>query len=194
MIRIGKNNKSKKRLTLLFAFLLGIIAKPLMAQDQDPWVGEWTSEAYSDIDWEASNATKDANGTIQEVIKANYKLIIRITKNNEHYTVRGKTVKIDDPNYINYHPRFTITKIEDNVMWLEASESKRPYISNGEVDEYSDLTWYYRLTLEYGALHYVHYKTHSINYDRNMIYKNEDIYDNIATLEGNNFLLYNDNW
>lgn len=176
---------------IALSVILLIVPTLVFAQEPDPWVGDWTSESYSDIDWEASNATIDANGTIQEVIDANYRLIIRITKNAEHYIVRAKKIKIGDPNYVSYYPRFTITNIEGDVMWLVASESKRPFISNGEVDEYSDLTWYYRLTFKDGALHFIHYKTHSINYDRKMRYKDED---DIATRNGHSFVLYNDNW
>lgn len=163
------------------------------AQGQDPWVGEWTSEAYSDIDWEASNATKDAGGTIQKVHYADFRFIIRITKSGDQYTVRGKTIKVGDPNYADYHSQYAVTQVDNNTIWLQASTSKKPFRNNGEIDEYCDITWYYKLTLENGGLHYVFYHTHSVNYDRNMRYRDTDDWD-CSTYENHDLMLYNDNW
>lgn len=35
------------KIVFLLIFLLEIIAATTFAQDQDPWVGEWTSEVYT---------------------------------------------------------------------------------------------------------------------------------------------------
>lgn len=187
------NSNNTKKKALLICLLFGTITSSLLAQNDDPWVGDWTSETYSDMDWEASNATKDAEGTIQEVFKTDYRLIIRIGKTAGNYTVRAKTTKVNDSNYNDYHPRLTVTRIEDAKMWLQASEQKRPWISDGEIEEYCDITWYYTLTLEDGALHYVHYRTHSVNYDKRMRYKDEDSWDT-SNWTGCDLILYNDNW
>lgn len=112
----------KTKTLFLITILLGMVKLTLSAQDTDPWVGEWTSETYNDVDWEATNATKDANGSIQEVLKADYRLVIRVGKNGENYTVRAKTIKVGDSNYNKYYPTFTITRIEDARIWLQASE------------------------------------------------------------------------
>ena len=72
-----------------------------MAQDQDPWVGTWTSESYTDMDRE--NSPKDSEGICTEIIKTDYKLVIRITKNGDQYNVRAKTIKVKAPTYSSYH-------------------------------------------------------------------------------------------
>jgi hypothetical protein len=167
-------------LSLFFCFASVVFVS---AQEHDSWVGEWTSEAYSDIDWEASRAT-------EEVVKAYYRIIIRITKNGDQYSVRGKTIKLSDPNYTNYHTRYTITKIDNNTMWLQQYLSKQPFYVNGEIDEYSDITKYSKLTIENGGLHYVFYSIHSVNYDRNMRYRSTDDFD----YSNEDHMLYNDNW
>ena len=179
--------------SIIIALLFLLVGTTAPAQEQDPWVGDWTSESYSDVDWEATNATKDANGSIQEVIYTEYRLIIRIGKNGVNYTVRAKTIKVGDSNYNEYFPRLTVTTTESNRMWLHASEQKKPFYSNGEIDEYCDVTHYFSLTLEGEALHYTHYRTHLVNYDRRMRYKDEeDIETYLWT--GNDLMLYNDDW
>ena len=82
----------KKLITISLLSLLCSIAT--IAQEQDPWVGTWTSESYSDMDWE--NSPKDSEGTYQEIIRTDYKLVIRITKNGNQYNVRAKTIKVKD--------------------------------------------------------------------------------------------------
>lgn len=71
---------------IAFFALVLLIPFVAIAQAQDPWIGDWTSESYSDIDWDASNATKDATGTIQEVIHANFRLVIRIQRTETNTT------------------------------------------------------------------------------------------------------------
>ena len=74
-------------ITLLSWFCFSII----MAQDSDPWVGTWTSESYTDMDWE--NSPKNSEGTYLQIINTQYKLVIRITKTNDKYNVRIKKNK-----------------------------------------------------------------------------------------------------
>lgn len=164
-----------------------------MAQEQDPWVGTWTSESYTDMDWE--NSPKDSEGTFTEIINTDYKLVIRITKSGDQYNVRAKTIKVKDPNYSSFHKPFTIKRISGNTMWLESYLKKDPFRVNGVIDEYSDITYYYKLTLKDGTLHYSFYKYHSVDYDRNMRYKGEEDYNaSVYSPRGSELDLFNDDW
>ena len=162
-----------------------------MAQEQDPWVGTWTSESYSDIDWKASNET----GEDGPLVYASYKLVVRITHNDNQYNIRAKTIRPDDPNYSYYHRPFTIKRIEGNTMWLESYVKKDPFRVNGVIDVYSDITYYYKLSLNNGTLHYSFYKYHSVDYDRNMRYKGEEEYNaSVYCPRGSELDLFNDDW
>ena len=179
-------------------FILAIVALLSIlsfAQDHDPWVGTWTSESYRDMDWEKS--PKDSEGTYQEIINSDYKLVIRITKNGDQYNVRAKTIKVNDPNYSLYHRPFTIKRKVGNTMWLESYVKKDPFTvdyGNGPfIESYSDNTYYYKLTLNNGVLHYSYYKVYSIEYDRNMNYKGEETL-NASDLRGSNLDLFCDDW
>lgn len=163
-----------------------------MAQIQDPWVGTWTSESYTDMDWE--NSPKDSDGSYKEIVKTDYKLVIRITKSGDQYNFRAKTIKVKDTSYSKYHKSYTITQIAGNCMWLEQYVKKEPFRSNGQIEEYSDLTYYYKLTLNNGTLHYSFYKYHSINYDRDMNYKGEEDYNASLFGRGTELDLFNDDW
>lgn len=168
-----------------------------MAQEQDPWVGTWTSESYTDMDWE--NSPKDSEGTSTEIINTDYKLVIRITKSGDQYNVRAKTIKVKDPNYSSYHKPFTIKRISGNTMWLESYVKKLPFtVDYGKgpfVESYSDNTYYYKLTLNNGILHYSFYKYHSVDYDKNMRYKGEEDYDaSVYSPRGSELDLFNDDW
>lgn len=163
----------------------------LMAQEQDPWVGTWTSESYSDMDWE--NSPKDSEGTYQSIINTDYKLIIRITKNANQYNVRAKTIKVNDSNYSSYHNAYTVTNVDQNTMWLEQFIEKKPFYSNGVIDEYSDMTKYTKLSLNNGVLHYSYYKLHVVDYDKNKRYKGEKTYYEFFGA-GAELNLFNDDW
>ena len=177
---------------IAFFALVLLIPFVTIAQAQDPWIGDWTSESYSDIDWDASNATKDATGTIQEVIHANFRLVIRITKNGDQYYARSKTLKINDPSFVSYRLPLTVTSVDGNTMYLESFVSKDPFRVNGEIDEYSDITYYFKLTLDNGVIHYHYYRCHSVDYDRNLRYKGQE---DIPTFYNDSKLdLFNDNW
>ena len=179
----------KKSVLLLVAILLSSLTF-VSAQEQDPWVGDWTSESFSDIDWEASKAKKDADAPL---IYTNYRLIIRITKNGDTYSIRGKRIKVKDRDYSYYLPHLTITEIEGNKMWINAFQSKEPFRVNGEIEEYEDITWYFRLTLENGGLHYAFYRIKCVSYDRNMRYIDTKDWD-CSTDNNHDLMLYNDNW
>lgn len=146
-----------------------------MAQGQDPWVGTWTSESYSDVDFE--NSPKDSEGSLTEVLFTDYKKVFRITKNGDQYLVRGKNIKVKDSSYSSYHKPYTIISIDENTMRLKSSVSKLPFRVNGQIDSYSDVTYYYKLTLNNGILHYTFVSYHSVDYDRNMRYTGEEDYD-----------------
>lgn len=159
-----------------------------MSQDIDPWVGTWTSEAYRSMDWENKS---------DDLVYADYKLVIRITKNGNQYLVRGKTIKVKDPSYSSYHRPYTVTWIEGNTMWLQSFIEKDPFtVDYGDgpfVESYSDNTYYYKLTLNNGTLHYSYYKVHSVEYDRNMNYVDER---SLTTkdVHGSELDLFNDDW
>lgn len=182
----------KKVIILSLCLLCGLSVAT--AQSQDPWVGTWTSESYRDMDWE--NSPKDSEGTFTEIINTDYKLVIRITKSGEQYNVRAKTIKVKDPSYSSYHRPFTIKGMSGNTMWLESYVKKLPftvdYGSGPFVESYSDNTYYFKLTLNNGTLHYSFYKIHSVKYDRYMQYKSEEDY----APSGNDIELnlFNDDW
>ncbi len=178
-------------------FLLALIVLSFSftckAQDKDPWVGTWTSESYSDIDWKASKETGDDG----PLVYADYRLVVRITKSGDKYNVRAKTIRPDDPNYSSYHRPFTIKRVSGNTMWLESYIKKNPFTvdyGNGPfIKSYSDNTYYYKLTLNSGILHYSYYKVHTIDYDRNMNYEGEETM-NVSDMRGADLNLFNDDW
>lgn len=179
----------------LLTLIVATFSLTCVAQGQDPWVGTWTSESYTDMDWE--NSPKDSEGTFTEIVKTDYKLVIRITKSGDQYNVRAKTIKVKDPSYSSYHRPLTIKRIAGNTMWLESYVKKSPFTvdyGNGPfIKSYSDNTYYYKLTLNNGYLHYSYYKVHSIDYDRNMNYTGEDTM-NVSDMRGSNLDLFNDDW
>lgn len=179
----------------LLTLIVATFSLTCVAQDQDPWVGTWTSESYTDMDWENS----PSEGTLTEIINTDYKLVIRITKSGEQYNVRAKTIKVKDPNYSSYHKPFTIKGMSGNTMWLESYVKKLPFtVDYGKgpfVESYSDNTYYYKLTLNNGTLHYSFYKYHSVDYDKNMRYKGEEDYDaSVYSPRGSELDLFNDDW
>lgn len=164
-----------------------------MAQGQDQWVGTWTSESYREIDYE--NSPKNSEGTFVEIIYTDYKKVFRITKNGEEYLVRGKTIKVNDPNYSSYHRPYTVTSINGNTMWLKSSVTKLPFRVNGQIDSYSDVTYYYKLTLTNGVLRYTYLRYHSVDYDKNMRFTGEEDYDaSIYSPRDYDLNLFSDDW
>ncbi len=184
------------KLRFLFMLTIAMLSMKSVAQEeQDPWVGTWTSVSYRDMDFE--NSPKDSEGTYQEIIQTDYKLVIRITKKNNEYNVRAKTIKVNDPNYSSYHRPLTIKRMAGNTIWLESYVKKMPFTvnyGNGPfVESYSDVTYFYKLTLNDGTMHYSHYKMHSVEYDRNMNYKEEET-TNVSDMRGHDLDLFNDDW
>lgn len=160
-----------------------------MAQDQDPWVGTWTSESYKAID-------DDYEG----LSYTDYRYIIKITKNGDNYLVRAKTVKVSDPNHAIYHDAYGFTQTvklsEGNCMLLESRREKLPFYVNGQIDSYSNTISYFKLTLSNGVLHYSFYKYVVESYNKNMKYEYKDIFGldekyHGPCVERN---MYNDEW
>lgn len=182
----------KRYLFLFFAVMCSLTS---MTQEQDPWIGTWTSESYRDMDWEES--PKDSEGDFVDIIKTDYKLVIRITKKGDSYNVRAKTIKVKDPAYSLYHDPLTVRRIAGNTMWLESYRKKVPFtVDRGygpKIDSYSDNTYYYKITLNNGVLHYSYYKVYSVDYDANMRYKGEETL-NARDFNGAELDLYNDDW
>lgn len=181
-----------KKITLLIAFMLGIMTTICFAQEQDPWVGEWTSEAYTDMDWERS--PRDSDGSFESIKYTSFKKILKITKHGDTYMVRSKTIKVDDPSYVSYGLPMTVYSLEGNTMELRSYLEKEPFKVNGEVDEYSDITYYYNLTNVDGVLYYHFYKYYSVNYNRYMRYKDENDYYVPSTNPSSKLRFFNDNW
>ena len=175
--------------TLLFTIMLSILSSTTaIAQEQDPWVGTWTSESYRGWDWDDDS---------DDPVYTDYKLVIRITKNGEEYSVRAKTIMVKNPNRTLYHNPLTLQRMTENTIWLESYVKKSPftvdYGTGPYIKSYFDYTYFYKITLENGTLHYSHYKVYSIEYDRNMNYKSEDTM-NVSDMRGNNLDLFNDDW
>ena len=180
----------KRMLTL--ALLLMLLETMAFAQEQDAWVGEWTSEAYTDMDVERS--PKDSDGSFKSIVYTNFKKILKITKHGETYIVRNKKIKADDPSYVNYGLPMIVYSLEGNTMELRSYIEKDSFIVNGEVDEYSDITYYYRLTNVDGVLYYHYYKYYSVNYDKHMRYKDENDCYIPSTSPSSKLRFFNDNW
>lgn len=177
---------------LLLELLLSIVCSfPAFAQENDPWIGTWTSESYSDMDWE--NSPKDSDGTYTEIIRSDYKRVIRITSDGENYSVRMKVVKVKDSDDVSYCPPMEVIRVDGNTMFLESRREKQPFYSNGTIEEYSDITYYYTLSLKQGTIHFRHSKFVSVNYTRNMRYKDTETFE-CLTFAGNDLYLFNDEW
>ena len=168
---------------LLVSILSLLCFTTAMAQEQDPWVGTWTSESYRDVDWIATEKT-------ETVVWASFKLVVRITKSGDQYNIRAKTIRPDDPNYSIYRLPFTIKRMVGNTILLESYEKKVRVTD----DWYYDITYYYKLTLKDGTLHYSFYKQHSVDYDRNMRYKGEKDNDVSEYRRVSELDLFNDDW
>ena len=180
---------------LLLAAILALAARSAFSQqpyrpEQDPWVGDWTSESYTDVDLDAS--PKDSDGTYIDLVYTQFKKVFRITKDGDKYTIRGKTIKIKDPDWTAYHDTYTVTSVTGNMMKFQSFVSKLPFRVNDRIDSYSDNTYYYSLTRKNGYLHYSYYKCHSVEYDKNMRYKYEEDLNYSTPREELN--LFNDNW
>lgn len=152
----------KKRILVCFLLLLGVIA--IMAQSQDPWIGTWTSESFKALDIES-----DGN------VYIDYRYVIKITKSDDDYFVRAKTIKVSDPKSTIYNDAYGIKnspgRIEGNSMFLESRRDKIPFYVNGCLDSYSNTTSYFKLTMKNGVLHCSFYKYVVESYDKNMRYE-----------------------
>lgn len=174
-----------KRFTQVLIFLLGFFTVA-DAQEQDPWVGTWTSESYRDIDWE--------NSPEEEIIYATFKRIIRITYGNGQYQVRSKIIKIGDPDYVRYALPLIVKEANGNIMLLESFLEKEPFYVNDIVKSYSDITYRMRLSLNNGVLHYSFYEYYADDYNSRMVYTGSRTVKVKGNLDGDNLDLYNDDW
>lgn len=156
-----------KRLILFIITLLCFIN--VMAQDQDPWVGTWTSESYKALDSESEG-----------LVYTNFRYVIRISKHGDNYFVRAKTIKVADPTSAIYNDAYALkaqAKLEGNKMLLESHRDKIPFYVNGQIDSYSNTTSYFELTLNNGVLHCSFYKYVVESYDKNMSHEYTTSYD-----------------
>lgn len=160
-----------------------------MAQDQDPWVGTWTSESYKAVDDDSDDHSY-----------SDYRYIIKITKNGENYLVRAKTIKVSDPNHAIYHDAYGFTqtvKLSDgNSMMIESHREKLPFYVNGQIDSYSNTISYFNLTLNNGVLHYSFYKYVMESYDKDMRFEYKTTFGLHDESHGPCVErdLFNDNW
>ena len=170
----------------VFAFLFGLhyTAK---AQNDDPWIGTWTSVSYKDVDWDKFT------DEYEEIIFARFKRIIRITLNGNQYQVRSKFIKLGDPDYVAYARPIQVIKVEGNTMWLESYLEKDPFYVNDKVDSYSDITYRMKLTLNNGVLHYSFYEYYTQDYNNRMNYTGSRTVK-VKVTDGDELDLFKDDW
>lgn len=184
------------RITLLMTILIAS-ASMTFAQDNDPWVGTWTSEGYTDVDckrtYDPSNM--DYDGSVKAVYKTTKKLVIRITQNGGNYLIRTKVVNQNDPNDVSYGWECHVTKVSGNTIFYETQLNKDPQENNGRITEYLNLTYYYKLTITNGTLKFDLYNFKCITYDSGMRFVKEEN-DNswINKTPGSHLTLFNDDW
>lgn len=169
ILMIGKQlTKIVMKKILVFLFLL-LCLIDVMAQEQDPWIGTWTSESYNAQDDEADG-----------LHYTDYRYIIKITKQGENYLVRAKTVKVADPNHAIYHDAYGFTQVvkqcKGNSMLIESRREKLPFYVDGQIDSYSNTTSYFKLTIDNGVLHYSFYKYIVESYNKNMRFEYKTIF------------------
>lgn len=175
---------------ILIASILSLLCiTTAMAQEQDPWVGTWTSERYKAIDYDSEVHSY-----------TDYRYIIKITKNEDCYLVRAKTVKVSDPNRAIYHDVYgftlTVKQSEGNSMMLESRREKIPFYVNGQLDSYSNTISYFKLTLNNGILHYSFYKYIVESYNKKMEYEYKKTFGLYENYPGPcvERVLFNDDW
>lgn len=152
----------KKRILACVLLLLGVLN--IMAQSQDPWIGTWTSESFKALDIESYGN-----------VYIDYRYVIRITKNEDGYFVRAKTIKVSDPKSAIYNDAYSIknsqAKLDNNRMLIESHRNKIPFYVDGQIYSYSNTTSYFELTILNGVLHCSFYKYVVESYDKNMKYE-----------------------
>jgi len=178
-----------KRKILLFIYFLLLASTIVIAQSEDQWIGTWTSESFKALDSES-----------EEHVYTDFRYMIKITKSEDGYFVRAKTVKVADPASAIYNDacgiRQFVKKTEGNTMLLESRRDKIPFYENGKIDSYSSTTSYYRLTISKDFLHFSFYKYVVESFDNNMKYEYTTTYglheqNSGPCLERD---LYNDDW
>lgn len=139
------------------------------AQNQDPWVGTWTSEIYKALD-------RESGGGIYTL----FRYVIRISKNGDNYFVRAKTIKDADPKSASYDDasniKHTQAKLDGNRMLLVSHRNKLPFYVNGRIESYSNTTSYFELTTNNGVLHCSFYKYVIEHYNKDMKYESTDTF------------------
>lgn len=140
----------KWTITILLVWLITMGA---MAQEQDPWVGTWTSENFRMVN---TRATEEAG----EVIYSNYKYIIRISKQDGEYYVRKKSVNLDDPGNVVYDDDISVISVTGNTMWIETSLS----FSFDNTDR--TITHQKKIIIHQGGMKYSWYNNHIVDRDR----------------------------
>lgn len=134
---------------ILLLLLLWMTITCARAQEQDPWVGTWTSESFI-IDY----------GERQERVRD----VLRITKGAEGYLVRGKRIKLNDPNWVDHHKAYTVTGVEGKTIYLrQAPQGALVYPT-----DWVNVTYFYKLTLRSDeTLHYLNYRCEYMDRDGN---------------------------
>lgn len=96
---------------------------------------------------------------------------------------------------MSYGSECHVTKVTGNTIYYETYRKKDPWIVNGRIEEYNDLTYYYKLTLSSGTLKFDYYNYSCITYDANMRFIKEER-DNSRFCVADNYhlTLFNDDW
>lgn len=183
--------------TTLFIVILIASVTIAFAQDNDPWVGTWTSEGYTEMDYKRTydSSNKDYDGSVKAVYETTKKLVIRITKNGGNYLIRTKVVNQNNPNDVSYGRECHVTKVSGNNIYYETYLNKDPQKNNGRITEYWDITYYYKLTLTNGTLKFDLYNFKCITYDSGMRFVKEENENSwINKTPGQHLTLFNDDW
>ena len=157
--------------SLLACLIIFLWPTCMLAQSNDPWLGTWKSESYKAIDMDDDS---------DRFVYANYRYIIRITKAEDGYLVRAKTIKISDPDNAIYDDacgiKQNVSHIDGNSILLESHREKIPFRVNGKIDSYSNTTSYFKLTLDGDVLHFSLYKYKIDHFNINMRFQGSDTY------------------
>lgn len=156
----------------------------VMAQEQDPWVGTWTSGIFQEHDYDSKSYSDYTD----------YRYVIRITKNGDNYRVRSKLVKVSDPNKAFYNLYCTFNQIvkQTNEKYMLFETYDETIVSKSLLKTRS----YYKLSLNNEVLQISFYKEVTDHFDENGRYKCTTTYGLNERYRGYCFVrdLYNDDW
>lgn len=154
------------------------------AQEKDPWVGTWTSESFETV--RVLKETRSHKHTTS-------KHVIKITKTENGYYVRKKTIDLEDSNHT-FYENVTSADVEGNTMWIQTSYST-PFPNPADKKEIRTRN-YMKLELQGGGVikySYYYQLYQEYDTDRGIVIKEcEYNIDQSNTMNCCN--LFNDDW